>query len=85
MPQPTPSVSNDISQIEDFLNRASMANIETGESGSGESWEVMDGAKAKQIAQEGQDEVEWVLVGMTEKEKEKEKRVVDMVEKNRLK
>ncbi|EAT76554.1 hypothetical protein HBH56_228440 [Parastagonospora nodorum] len=83
MPQPNPSVSNDMSQIEDFLNRASMANIETGESGSGESWEVMDGDKTKQIAQEGQDEVEWVLVGMTEKEKEK--RVVETVEKNRLK
>ncbi|KAH5266705.1 hypothetical protein HBI24_227980 [Parastagonospora nodorum] len=83
MLQPNPSVSNGMSQIEDFLNRASMANIETGESGSGESWEVMDGDKTKQIAQEGQDEVEWVLVGMTEKEKEK--RVVEMVEKNRLK
>ncbi|KAH3960880.1 hypothetical protein HBI56_213630 [Parastagonospora nodorum] len=83
MLQPNPSVSNGMSQIEDFLNRASMANIETGESGSGESWEVMDGDKTKQIAQEGQDEVEWVLVGMTEKEKKM--RVVEMVEKSRLK
>ncbi|KAH4181950.1 hypothetical protein HBI81_217900 [Parastagonospora nodorum] len=83
MPQPNPSVSNGMSQIEDFLIRASMANIETGESGSGESWEVMDGAKTKQVAQEGQDEVEWVLVGMTEKEKKM--RVVEMVEKSRLK
>jgi len=70
MPQPNPSSANGMSQIEDFLNRASKANIGTGEPGSGESWEVMDGAKAKQMAQEVEDECEWVIVGMTQKEKE---------------
>lgn len=70
MPRPNPSSANGMSEIEDFLNCASEANIDTGEPGSGESWELMDGAKAKQIAQEAEDEYEWVIVGMTEKEKE---------------
>jgi hypothetical protein len=63
--------SNGVSQLEDFIHRANKAKIETAENGCDhrdESWEVMDGAKVKQIARDAQDEDEWVLFGKTEAE-----------------
>jgi hypothetical protein len=51
------------SQLEDFIRRANELKIGTEEPGSnGENWEVMDGEQVKKVAQDAEDDEEWVVV-----------------------
>lgn len=52
--------------LEKFIDRANSAGISTKETGSGgDDWEVVDGAKAKKIAEDAEDK-EWYLVKKAE-------------------
>jgi hypothetical protein len=51
------------SQLEDFIRRANDHKIGTEESGSGgEDWELMDAERAKKVAEDAEDDQEWVMV-----------------------
>ncbi|KAH7384028.1 hypothetical protein DE146DRAFT_622805 [Phaeosphaeria sp. MPI-PUGE-AT-0046c] len=64
----------DESHAQNLIERAHKAEIRTQEHGlGGQDWEVVDGAKAKEIAKDAQDE-EWCLVGMMEAEKKTRKK-----------
>jgi hypothetical protein len=61
--------------LNDFINRAAKAKIITEEpapSSQESAWEVLDEEVVKENAQDAEDTIEWVIVGKTEAEKQRQ-------------